>query len=204
MITAAILSRVVPAGAIAVALVGSVWLIDHRADTRGYNRAEQQYKAQIADMKLSQAVDLQKAQRGEQTRRDAQSRNALRQSELLIAAKEKIDAQSKQLQERAPHVSTLYRQAPSAALQAVPDWLVTHGWVCDYNRATGDDLPAAAAGASGTEDPSCAADPFGPSAVSAERILLHHEEYGAYCRKLEEQRDRLIGHIEFIEGKPIQ
>jgi hypothetical protein len=173
-------------------------------DQNGYDRAEAKYLLQIAKDKAAHSKALADAAAEAKAKYDAQARNALRQSELLIAAKTTIDAQTQQLQERSKDVSTQYREQPDAALQPVPGWIVTNGWLCDYNRAIGYGLPGTGADASGVENPACAADPFGPSGVSAERILVHHEEYGSYCRKLEQQVDSLNAHIEFIEGKPIK
>lgn len=195
-----ILTRVLPGLLVAAALTGAAWKID----SNGFHRAEAKYKLKIADNEIAQGKALRDAEIAAKARYDAQSRNALRQSELLIAAKTTIDAQTQQLKERSKDVSTHYREQPSAALQPVPGWIVTNGWLCDYNRAIGYGLPGAGPDADGVENPSCAADAFVPSGVSAERILVHHEEYGGYCRKLEQQIDGLNAHIEFIEGKQIK
>lgn len=186
--------------AITAAIAAGVSAIDQH----GYDRAEAKYLLQIAKDKAAHSKALADAAAEAKTKYDAQVKNALRQSELLIAAKTTIDAQIQQLKERSKDVSTLYREQPSAALQPVPGWIVTNGWLCDYNRAIGYGLPNASTDTGGVENPACAADPFGSSGVSAERILVHHEEYGGYCRKLEQQIDGLNAHIEFIEGKPIK
>jgi hypothetical protein len=193
-----ILTRLLPGLLIAAALAGVAWKID----ANGFDRAKNKYELQITNDKLTHSKALQEAEIAAKARYDAQNRNSLRQSELLIAAKTTIDAQTQQLKERSKNVSTHFRERPSAALQSVPGWIVTNGWLCDYNRAIGYGLPGAGPDTGGVENPACAADAFVPSGVSAERILVHHEEYGGYCRKLEQQIDRLNAHIEFIEGKP--
>jgi hypothetical protein len=200
MIPPWILTRVLPGLLIAAAFAGAAWKID----ANGYDRAEAKYLLQIATDKAAHNKALADAAAEAKVKYDAQLKNGLRQSELLIAAKTTIDAQTQQLKERSKDVSNHYREQPSAALQPVPGWIVTNGWLCDYNRAIGYRLPGAGTDTGGTENPACAADAFVPSGVSAERILAHHEEYGGYCRKLEQQIDGLNAHIEFIEGKPIK
>lgn len=195
MIPRWLLTRVLP-GLLVAALLA---FISYRLDAHGYNRAETKYKAEIAATALAQSKAQLAADKEAKDRYDAQSKNMLRLSESLIDANVKVDALTKQLNERAHDVSTQYRARPDADLLPVPDWIVTHGWVCDYNRAIGDGVLGTGPAVGGTENPSCAADAFVPSGVSAERILEHHEEYGAYCRKLEEQVNRLIDDREFIE-----
>jgi hypothetical protein len=198
----ALFMRALPGLVIAALLTVAAWAVERI----GYNRAAVKYELRIANDKIKSDAALRKVELAAKVRFDEQSRNALRQSELLIAAKTTIDAQTQQLKERSKDVSTLYREQPSDALEPVPDWIVTSGWLCDYNRAIGYGLsgPDAGADSGGAENPACAADPFSPSGVSAERILAHHEEYGGYCRKLEEQIDRINAHVEFVERKPIK
>lgn len=167
-----------------------VWRGVEAIETRGYERAEAKYLRQLTEAK-SAALD----------RYDMQNRNMLRLSEQLITAKTTIDAQTKKLQERANDVSTRYRPQPDAALQPVPGWIVTRGWVCDYNRAIGYGQPDDSSAVSGDAAATCAADPFAPSDVGAREILVHHEEYGGYCRKLEKQVNVLLDHIDFLEGR---
>jgi hypothetical protein len=199
MISGPIVSRVVPGLILAALLAGAVYKIDER----GYARAKTKYEAEISVLKLSHLSAVRNAELEANQRFVAQNHNMLRLSESLIAANATIDAQLKKLQERTRDVSTLYRPQPSAPLQSIPDWIVTHGWVCDYNRAIGYGASPVedSASVSGAENTSCTAEPFSASQVSAERILAHHEEYGAYCRKLEQQVDRLIRHIDFVESE---
>lgn len=168
-------------------------------DANGYRRAEDKYKLQIANDDAKRAEATRKAELNEQQRRNAQAANVLQLSERLIAANDIIDSLNKTLQERAAHVSNFYRPIPLAPLQPVPGWIVTHGWVCDYNRAIGYQVGGANATVSGDAEAACTADAFSPSAVTGERILRHHEDYGAYCRKLEEQVNVLLDHIDYLE-----
>lgn len=168
-------------------------------DANGYTRAESKYKLQIADADKARADEVQRADKETAQKRVDEARNILRLSEQLITAGTTIDTLTKHLQERVSNVSTQYRPHPDAGLLPVPGWVITHGWVCDYNRAIGYAMSGTDAAVSGDEDPSCTADPFSRSAVTAERILVHHEDYAAYCRKLEEQVSVLLNHIDFVE-----
>jgi len=181
-------------------------------DAAGYARATAEkdrvisklnadHVAAIAKITADQREEAARAEAAEKQKLDAQARNITYLSEQLIAANARTDALNKQLQERKTDVSTLYREKPGTALLHVPDWTVTNGWVCDYNRAIGYSVPGAGAAVGGAADAACAADPFSRSAVTAERILGHHEEYGAYCQKLEQQVNALLDHIEYVEGK---
>jgi hypothetical protein len=187
---------------VAAVLGGAAWGITagvSAIDTNGYRRAESKYQLQIVTADKTRVEQARLADAEAARKRDGEARNILRLSEQLITAKTVIDTQTKQLQERAHDVSTQYRPQPDAALMPVPDWIVTRGWLCDYNRAIGYSEPGAGAAVGGDAATACAADAFGPSGVSAERILSHHEQYGGYCRKLEQQVNVLLDHIEFVE-----
>lgn len=201
--TSLIKSEFVKALMVLAALGALAWGISRGVsaiDAAGYQRAEAIYQKQIADIRTAQATEVLRTEREQRARSEAQNRNMLRLSEQLITAKTTIDAQTKKLQERGHDVSTQYRPQPGAALQPVPDWIVTRGWVCDYNRAIGYATAGAATAVGGDAAAACAADAFSPSYVSAERILIHHEEYGGYCRKLEQQVNVLLDHLEFLES----
>lgn len=195
-------------GALGLGIVRGVSAIDAHGYARAVGdkdreiaRLNTEHAQEIASIKARQQAEAARAEAAEKQKLAAQARNITYLSEQLIAANARTDALNKQLQERKNDVSTLYREQPGAALLRVPDWTVTNGWVCDYNRALGYSVPGAGAAVGGAADAACAADPFSRSAVSAERILGHHEEYGAYCQKLEQQVNALLDHIEFVEGK---
>jgi hypothetical protein len=196
-------------GAIAFAAVltaGVSWVVssaiarhDARVYENGYHEAESKYKLQIAADDKKRAEEAFRAKQEQEKKRLAQEENIRDLSHQLIESNAAVDVLTKRLQERASNVSNFYRAQPGSGLLAVPRWIVTHGWVCDYNRAIGYGLSGAGAVVRGDENPSCAADAFGRSEVTGERILAHHEDYAAYCRKLEKQVDVLLDHIEFVE-----
>lgn len=187
---------------VAAILGGAIWGIVSGVkaiEANGYNRAESKYKLQIADADKVRADETRRAKVANDKQRGDEAKNILKLSGELIASNSAIDLLTKRLQERAFNVSTLYRSQSNAGLLPVPGWIVTHGWVCDYNRAIGYAVPGTGPAVGGNESASCAPDPFERSAVTGERILSHHEEYGGYCRKLEEQVNALLNHIEFVE-----
>ncbi|KAF1043212.1 MAG: hypothetical protein GAK35_02304 [Herbaspirillum frisingense] len=58
-----------------------------------------------------------------------------------------------------------------------------------------------AGGAIGDDvDPACQADPFAPSGVTATQILVHHEEFAAYTRKLELLQRRWVNYSAALQG----
>ncbi|KAF1043213.1 MAG: hypothetical protein GAK35_02305 [Herbaspirillum frisingense] len=110
-----------------------VYSIDHH----GYARAASEYQLKITNSELQAEKALGIAKSQEADRRSAQQRTILNLTEQLITANQTIDEQTAQLKTRAKNVSTTYRPAPAADLTPVPGWIVTNGWVCDYNRAAG-------------------------------------------------------------------
>ena len=90
-------------------------------------------------------------------------------------------------QERIAHVSNQYRPAPGAAPVPVPRFVVTCGWLRDFNAALGASVPApagcrAAAGAASAAWPAAGSDAeLLESGVSAADILAHARDYGAWA-----------------------
>ena len=194
LILGAIIRVIAGTALLATVVIG----IDHY----GYQRAESKYLLQIAKQKSDAETALKLAEAARDARYAAQNRSMLWLTEQLIAANNVIDVQKIKLQERARDVSTQYRPQPDAALLTVPGWIVTNGWLCDYNRAIdsiGYGLPQAGTAIDRTEDPACQADPFTVSAITAEQILIHHEEYGAYTQSLEQQINRLLDYENEIQ-----
>lgn len=90
-------------------------------------------------------------------------------------------------QERIAHVSNQYRPAPGAAPVPAPRFVVTCGWLRDFNAALGASVPApagcrAAAGAAPATWPAAGSDAeLLESGVSAADILAHARDYGAWA-----------------------
>ena len=187
-----------------IAAIALIAFLGYSVDHHGYARAKAEYELKIAKSELQAETALGKAKSEDANRYAAAQRSILNLTERLIAADQTVDAQKAQLQKRAKDVSTTYRPAPTAALAPVPGWIVTNGWVCDYNRAagyaTGNGVQEAGATIAGDADTTCEADPFVPSGVTAEQILLHHEEFGAYTVKLEERLQRWADYADQQQG----
>lgn len=188
-----------------IAAIVLIALLGYSIDHHGYARAASEYQLKIADSELKAEKALGIAKNEEAERRSAQQRTILNLTEQLIAANQTIDAQTSQLKTRAKNVSTIYRPTPAADLAPVPGWIVTNGWVCDYNRAagypTGDGVQQTGAAISDTADPACQADPFAPSGVTATQILEHHEEFAAYALKLEQLIQRWADYSDALQGE---
>ncbi|CAD5107221.1 lysis protein [Zestomonas carbonaria] len=108
--------------------------------------------------------------------------------QLFLNAQDEIYQLRQQLtQERIAHVSTQYRPAPGAAPVPAPRFVVTCGWLRDFNAALGARVPAPAAcrTASGAEKaawPAPGADAeLLESGVSAADILAHARDYGSWA-----------------------
>lgn len=130
-----------------------------------------------------------------------------RLSAALSGAESRIDAISRQLINRVDHVTTVYREAPGAALKPIPQCIFTRGWLRGYNAAIGAAVPPAVeatgtlAQAPGAGIAPAGEDELAPADIDAKSILTHQVEYGARNQKLEEQLNRLI---DFNEGKDAQ
>ncbi|HEX7380864.1 MAG TPA: hypothetical protein VF265_01790 [Nevskiaceae bacterium] len=118
---------------------------------------------------------------------------AQRKGEALAA--ELADAQAKtqivyrDIVKEVPHVVTVYREAPGAALKPLPRAVYTRGFVGLWNRALDPGLPAAAAepaeGAAG-------ADPALDSGLSQQQLLENHVDNAEKCDAIRTQLDALI------------
>lgn len=180
----------------AIAIAGH-WALNRyeaKFDAAGFDRADQMHKLQNAKDVEQRLIDQLQDEADAAQRLADETAKVNRLSGDLIKAKAVIDTQAKKLKERANDVSTLYRSQQHEPLNPVPAWLVTNGWVCDYNRAIGYGGAEDGTDIGGDAGVTCAADPFGRNEVSATDILVHHQEYGAYCRKLEQQVNTLLDH----------
>ncbi|MCY1530221.1 hypothetical protein D9M68_653990 [compost metagenome] len=110
------------------------------------------------------------------------------QAELtLLNAQDQITDLKHQLSERIPHVSNQYRPAPGAAAVPAPRFVVTCGWLRDYNLALGASLPAPAVCRAAARSEEAAWPAPGSDAellesgVRATDILAHARDYGAWA-----------------------
>ena len=119
----------------------------------------------------------------------------------LILAQQQLEATAQQAKRSIARVITVYKPTPGSAVQPIPHCVFTLGWVRRYNAALGLDVPASGAGATasgaggiaGQAATASAADAgLLESGVTPADILAHTEDYGAYCRGLSDQVDKLV------------
>lgn len=152
----------------------------------GFKKAKADGDKALAELREQHANERTKAAQENLLQYQQQVTRANQAEERFLGAQDQIDNLQHQLSERIAHVSTQYRPAPGAAPVPAPRFVVTCGWLRDYNRALGADLPAPAACRSpaGTEEatwPTPGADAeLLESGVSAADILAHARDYGKW------------------------
>ncbi|HEY0286268.1 MAG TPA: lysis protein, partial [Pseudomonas sp.] len=123
-------------------------------DRNGYARGQTEGEILIAKLREEQADQrAQTAEQNLQQYRQQVAKANLAEEQLLIAQDELAKAK-KQLSERIPHVTTVYRPARSAAPVPIPRPVFTCGWLRDFNTALGASVsvPAACTAAAGVAE----------------------------------------------------
>lgn len=117
---------------------------------------------------------------------------------LLLGQMDQHAHDQQQLQERIPHVTTVYRPAPAAAPVVIPRCVFTAGWVRDFNLALGAGL-STAGGSAATAGPAQAAWPAPgtdaellESGVTPADILAYAQDYGRWARNNLAQLNALL------------
>ncbi|NMZ73409.1 lysis protein [Pseudomonas nitroreducens] len=152
----------------------------------GYSTAKAQGDKALAELRDQHAQQSAKAAQDNLLEYRQQVTRANQAEERFLGAQDQIVTLQKQLSERIANVSTQYRPAPGAAPVPAPRFVVTCGWLRDYNLALGADLPAPTAcrAATGTQKAAWAApgsdSELLESGVSAADILAHARDYGAW------------------------
>lgn len=115
---------------------------------------------------------------------------------LLLGQMDQHAQDQQQLQERIPHVTTVYRPAPAAAPVVIPRCVFTAGWLRDFNLALG--VPAPTPGATAT---TAQAAPWATPGTDAELlesgvtpadILAFAQDYGRWARDNLAQLNQLL------------
>jgi hypothetical protein len=169
----------------------------------GFDRADADRRAEVAEIHAHHAEALAGAERIARERLDAETIRAAVIEREYLAATQTIAAQRRAItRERIRHAS-LDVAAVGGACAFGPDWVRL------YNEALGCDrghaLPAAASGAAGQAGAADAPDAGvlrGGAAVTdgvtPADILAHARDYGARCRALAAQLNALI---DWAEGR---
>lgn len=153
----------------------------------GYSTAKAQGDKALAEVRDQHAQQSAKAAQDNLLEYRQQVTRANQAEERFLGAQDQIATLKQQLSERIAHVSTQYRPAPGAAPVPAPRFVVTCGWLRDYNLALGADLPAPAAcrATTGAQEAAWAAPGADAelleSGVSAADILAHARDYGAWA-----------------------
>ncbi|PAK13984.1 MULTISPECIES: hypothetical protein [Burkholderia cepacia complex] len=113
----------------------------------------------------------------------------------LFAEKARHALESDELKRRIASVTTQYRPAPDAPLQALPRCVFTGGFVRVWNAAAGPDGVSAADPSAGAAAPAVADDAL-DSGVRQDDVLAHHVDAARRSRDIESQLNKLIDLIE--------
>nr|WP_313406278.1 lysis protein [Pseudomonas sp.] len=174
--------------AIFLALLVQMWTYGQNQYDRGHKTAKAAGDQALAELRLEH----------QKLRADAAEQNLVlyrqqveraNQAELVfLDAQDEIGRLKQQLtQERINRVSTQYAPARGAAPVAAPRFVVTCGWLRDFNAALGATAPApsgcrAYAGSQETAWPAPGSDAeLLESGVTAADILAHARDYGAWA-----------------------
>ena len=164
----------------------------------GFRKAKAEGDKALAELREQYANERVQAAQDNLVQLKQQITRADQAEQRMLDSQQQIADLQQQLQERIPHVTTVYRPAPAAAPIAIPHCVFTRGWVRDFNLALGAGLPAAGAStaAAGTQAatwPAPGADAeLLESGVSPADILAHAKDYGAWVKRNLAQLNALI------------
>lgn len=164
----------------------------------GARYAEAQGNARLERLKAEHAEQARQMSIDSRVQLLQQVERANQAEALLLSQQDGHDQDHQQLQERIPHVTTVYRPAPAAAPVVIPRCVFTAGWVRDFNLALGAGLSAAGVGTA-TAGPAQAAWPAPgtdaellESGVTPADILAHAQDYGLWARNNLAQLNALL------------
>lgn len=164
----------------------------------GARHAEAQGNASLERLKAEHAEQARQAAIDSRVQLLQQVERANQAEALLLSQQDGHDQDHQQLQERIPHVTTVYRPAPAAVPVVIPRCVFTAGWVRDFNLALGAGL-STAGGSATTAGPAQAAWPAPgtdaellESGVTPADILAHAQDYGRWARNNLAQLNALL------------
>ncbi|MDH0894373.1 MULTISPECIES: lysis protein [unclassified Pseudomonas] len=175
-------------------LVVLAWVVSVLFALSAGNRAGERTAREAGEKalgKLREQHSEQRAQVAEQNLLTFQQQVARANAaeELWLRSQQELADLQLQLQERIPHVTTVYRPAPAAEPVPIPRCVFTAGWVRDFNLAlTRAGMPAAAGGAgaplaaAATEPAPGSAAELLESGVTPADILAYAQDYGRWAR----------------------
>lgn len=155
---------------------------------QGYDKAKAEGESALQSLRLEYAEQSRRADQENLALYRKQVARTNQAEQQYLDAQDEIQRLKHQLnQERIAHVSTQYRPAPGAAPMPAPRFVITCGWLRDFNAALGTGLPATAGCRSTTGSQEAAWPAPGADAellesgVSAADILAHARDYGAWA-----------------------
>lgn len=162
----------------------------------GYRYADAQGTASLERLERRFSEQAKQAAEDNLLRYQQQVTRANETETLLLAVQDLIAGNAKQIEERIPHVTTIYRPAPTAEPVAIPLCVFTAGWLRDYNLALGVPAPGTSTTASDAAQaawPTPGADAeLLESGVTPADILAHAKDYGTWARAIHAQLNALL------------
>ncbi|WP_373389004.1 lysis protein [Pseudomonas alcaligenes] len=164
------------------------WLHGSGMYDSGYGKAQAEGESALQSLRLEYAEQSLRASQENLASYRLQVQRANEAELRYLDAQGEIRQLQQQLtRERIAHVSTQYRPAPGTAPVPAPRFVITCGWLRDFNAALGARMPApagcrGAAGAAPGAWPAAGSDAeLLESGVSAADILAHARDYGAWA-----------------------
>lgn len=174
--------------AMVAAFAAVLWTHGSSMYDLGYDKAKAEGDEALAALRLEHQTLRADAAEANLLVYRQQVERANQAEQLFLDAQDGIGRLQKQLtQEGIARVSTQYTPARGAAPVPAPRFVVTCGWLRDFNAALGADTPApgacrATAGTQETAWPAPGSDAeLLASGVSAADILAHARDYGGWA-----------------------
>ncbi|WP_165672239.1 lysis protein [Metapseudomonas otitidis] len=175
-----------PLGALYLA---ALWLHGQNQWDGGYRKGKAEGDHALAELRLAQTEQALQVANTNHAQLLLQIERADQAEGQLLQVQQQVARLQTQLQERIPHVTTVYRPAPAAEPVAIPRCVFTAGWLRDFNLALGGaDLPGTAQGpgariaAATTWAAPGSAEELLESGVTPADILAFAQDYGRWSQ----------------------
>ncbi|WP_236213001.1 lysis protein [Metapseudomonas otitidis] len=167
----------------------ALWLHGQNQWDGGYKKGKAEGDHALAELRLAQTEQALQVANTNHAQLLLQIERADQAEGQLLQVQQQVARLQTQLQERIPHVTTVYRPAPAAEPVAIPRCVFTAGWLRDFNLALGGaDLPGTAQGpgariaAATTWAAPGSAEELLESGVTPADILAFAQDYGRWSQ----------------------
>lgn len=167
----------------------ALWLHGQNQWDGGYRKGKAEGDHALAELRLAQTEQALQVANTNHAQLLLQIERADQAEGQLLQVQQQVARLQTQLQERIPHVTTVYRPAPAAEPVAIPRCVFTAGWLRDFNLALGGaDLPGTAQGpgarsaAATTWAAPGSAEELLESGVTPADILAFAQDYGRWSQ----------------------